>query len=84
MVTVGGWAGNEPVNKETTSTVKEEVPRMNTTTPPSPQRLEQAIEVFVGGLEGLEGALLTFERLLEFVLEPEEGALKEGAPEHQN
>ena len=56
---------------------------MNTTAP-SPQRLEQAIEVFVRGLEGLEGALLTFERLLEFVLEPEEGALKEGAPEHQN
>ena len=65
-----------------------------TTTTPSPQRLEQAIEVFVRGLEGLEGALLTFERLLEFVLEPEEGALKEGAlkegalkegaPEHQN
>jgi hypothetical protein len=83
MVTVGGSAGNEPVNKETTSTVKEEVPRM-TTTSPSPQRLEQAIEVFVRGLEGLEGALLTFEHLLEFVLEPEEGALKEGAPEHQN
>ena len=73
---------NTTTNKETTSTVKEEVPRMTTT--PSPQRLEQAIEGFVGDLEGLEGALLTFERLLEFVLEPEEGALKEGAPEHQN
>jgi excisionase family DNA binding protein len=57
---------------------------MNTTTTPSPQRLEQALEAFVGDLEGLEGLLLKFERLLEFVLEPEEGALKEGAPEHQN
>src|SRR5829696_9064577 len=73
---------NTTTNKETTSTVKEEVPRMTTT--PSPQRLEQALEGFVGDLEGLEGALLTFERLLEFVLKPEEGALKEGAPEHQN
>ena len=54
------------------------------TTTLSPQRLEQALEGFVEGLEGLEGALLTFERLLEFVLEIEEGALTEGAPEHQN
>jgi excisionase family DNA binding protein len=77
-------ADNNSNNKEkTTSTVKEEVPRMTTTTP-SPQRLGQALEGFVGDLEGLEDALLTFERLLEFVLEPEEGALKEGAPEHQN
>ena len=76
---------NNSNNKEkTTSKVKEEVPRMNTTTTPSPQHLEQALEGFVEGLEGLEGALLKFERLLEFVLEPEEGALKEGAPEHQN
>ena len=76
-------ADNNSNNKETTSTVKEEVPRMTTTTP-SPQRLGQALEGFVGDLEGLQDALLTFERLLEFVLEPEEGALKEGAPEHQN
>ena len=74
-------ADNNSNNKEkTTSTVKEEVPRMNTTTP-SPQRLEQALEAFVGDLEGLEGALLKFE---EALLELEEGALKEGAPEHQN
>src|SRR5918993_6038378 len=78
-------ADNNSNNKEkTTSTVKEEVPRMTTTTTPSPQRLGQALEGFVGNLEGLEDALLNFERLLEFVLEPEEGALKEGAPEHQN
>jgi excisionase family DNA binding protein len=85
MVTVGGWAGNDPVNKETTSTVKEEVPRMNTTTP-SPQRLEQALEAFVGDLEGLEGSLLKFEEALLELEEGtlEEGALKEGAPEHQN
>src|SRR5918994_1623395 len=89
-------ADNNSNNKEkTTSTVKEEVPRMNTTTP-SPQRLERALEAFVGDLEGLEGSLLKFE---EALLEPEEGALKEGAlkegalkegalkggaPEHQN
>ena len=74
-------ADNNSNNKEkTTSTVKEEVPRMNTTTP-SPQPLEQALEVFVEGLEGLDGALLKFE---EALLELEEGALKEGAPEHQN
>jgi excisionase family DNA binding protein len=86
---------NSNTNKETTSTVKEkeEVPRMKTTTTPSPQRLEQALEVFVGDLEGLEGALLKFE---EALLELEEGTLKEGtlkegtlkegagAPEHQN
>src|SRR5918994_6524088 len=78
-------ADNNSNNKEkTTSTVKEEVPRMTTTTTPSPQRLGQALEGFVGNLEGLEDALLNLERLLEFVLEPEEGALKEGAPEHQN
>ena len=77
-------ADNNSNNKEkTTSTVKEEVPRMTTTTP-SPQRLGQALEGFVGNLEGLQDALLNFERLLEFVLEPEEGALKEGALEHQN
>ena len=57
---------------------------MNTTTTPSPQHLEQALEGFVEGLEGFQDALLTFERLLEFVLELEEGALTEGAPEHQN
>src|SRR5918995_916234 len=83
-------ADNNSNNKEkTTSTVKEEVPRMTTTTTPSPQRLGQALEGFVGALEGLEDALLNFERLLEFVLELKEGALKEGAlkegaPEHQN
>ena len=87
---------NSNTNKETTSTVKEkeEVPRMKTTTP-SPQRLEQALEAFVGDLEGLEGSLLKFEEaLLELEEELEEGtleegalkegALKEGAPEHQN
>ena len=71
---------------ETTSTVKEEVPRMNTTTTPTPQRLEQALESFVEDLEGLEGAVQRFE---EALLELEEGALKEGAleegaPVHQN
>ena len=71
---------------ETTSTVKEEVPRMNTTTTPTPQRLEQALESFVEDLEGLEGAVQGFE---EALLELEEGALKEGAleegaPVHQN
>src|SRR5829696_6972197 len=89
-------ADNNSNNKEkTTSTVKEEVPRMNTTTP-SPQRLEQALEAFVGDLEGLEGSLLKFEEALleleegaleEGALEEgalEEGTLKEGAPEHQN
>src|SRR5918992_3875142 len=83
-------ADNNTNNKETTSKVKEEVPRMNTTTP-SPQRLEQALEAFVGDLEGLEGSLLKFEEALleleEETLEEgtlEEGTLKEGAPEHQN
>ena len=64
---------------------------MNTTTTPSPQRLEQALEAFVEDLEGLDGSLLKFEEaLLEFeegTLEEgalKEGALKEGAPEHQN
>ena len=71
---------------ETTITVKEEVPRMNTTTTPTPQRLEQALESFVEDLEGLEGAVQRFE---EALLELEEGALKEGAleegaPVHQN
>src|SRR5829696_739080 len=49
---------------ETTSTVKEEVPRMNTTTTPTPQRLEQALESFVEDLEGLEGAVQRFEEAL--------------------
>src|SRR5215216_3196722 len=71
---------------ETTITVKEEVPRMNTTTTPTPQRLEQALESFVEDLEGLEGAVQRFE---EALLELEEEALKEealeeGAPMHQN
>src|SRR5919112_39145 len=61
---------------KTTSTVKEEVPRMNTTTTPTLQRLEQALESFVEDLEGLEGAVQRFE---EALLELEEGALKEGA-----
>src|SRR5215204_561829 len=76
---------NSDNKKKTTSTVKEEVPRMNTTTP-SPQRLEQALEAFVGDLEGLEGSLLKFEEALLELEEGalEEGTLKEGAPEHQN
>jgi excisionase family DNA binding protein len=49
-----------------------------TTTTPSPQHLEQALESFVEDLEGLEGAVLRFE---ETLLDLEEGALKEGAPE---
>ena len=77
---------------ETTITVKEEVPRMNTTTTPTPQRLEQALESFVEDLEGLEGAVQRFEEALleleEGALKEEalleEGALKEGAPVHQN
>src|SRR5215203_6490958 len=76
---------------ETTITVKEEVPRMNTTTTPTPQRLEQALESFVEDLEGLEGAVQRFEEALleleEEALEEEalkEGALEEGAPVHQN
>ena len=60
---------------------------MNTTTTPTPQRLEQALESFVEDLEGLEGAVQRFE---EALLELEEGALKEealleeGAPAYQN
>jgi excisionase family DNA binding protein len=77
---------------ETTSTVKEEVPRMNTTTTPTPQRLEQALESFVEDLEGLEGAVQRFEEALLELEEGarkegallEEGALEKGAPEHQN
>jgi hypothetical protein len=70
---------------ETTSTVKEEVPRMNITTTPTPQRLEQALESFVEDLERLEGAVQRFEEaLLELDEEAiKEGAIKEGAPEHQ-
>src|SRR5215213_4382592 len=76
---------------ETTITVKEEVPRMNTTTTPTPQRLEQALEAFVEDLEGLEGAVQRFEEALleleEGALKEEaleEGALEEGAPVHHN
>ena len=71
---------------ETTSTVKEEVPRMNTTTTPTPQRLEQALESFVEDLEGLEGAVQGFEEALLELEEGalEEGALEEGAPVYQN
>ena len=83
------WAAdntNSNNTSEMTSTVKEEVPRMNTTTTPTPQRLEQALEAFVEDLEGLEGAVQRFE---EAMLELEEGALKEealeeGAPVYQN
>ena len=64
---------------------------MNTTTTPTPQRLEQALESFVEDLEGLEGAVQRFEEALleleEGALEEgalEEGALEEGAPVHQN
>ena len=76
------WTADNNSNEETTSTVKEEeeVPRMDTTTP-STQHLEQAIESFVEGLEGLESTLVKFE---EALLELEEGALEEEAPEHQN
>src|SRR5918994_1060086 len=75
---------NNSNNKEMTSTVKEEVSRMETT--PSPQRLEQALEVFVADLDGLEESLLKFEEALLELEEGalKEGALKEGAPEHQN
>src|SRR5215203_6349850 len=77
---------------ETTSKVKEEVPRMNTTTTPTPQRLEQALGSFVEDLEGLEGAVQGFEEALleleEGALKEEalleEGALEEGAPVHHN
>jgi excisionase family DNA binding protein len=83
---------NSNNTSEMTSTVKEEeVPRMKTTTTPTPQRLEQALEAFVEDLDGFEGAVQRFE---EALLELEEGALKEGAlkegaleegaPVHQN
>jgi excisionase family DNA binding protein len=82
---------NSNNTNETTSTVKEEVPRMNTTSTPTPQRLEQALESFVEDLEGLEGAVQRFEEALleleEGALEEgalEEGALEEGAPVYQN
>ena len=75
------WSADNTNSNETTSTVKEEVPRMNTTTTPTPQRLEQALESFVEDLQGLEGAVQGFE---EALLELEEGALEEGAPVHQN
>ena len=71
---------NNSNEKTTTSTVKEEVPRMNTTTP-STQGIEEALEAFVEGLEGLQSTLVKFE---EALLELEEGALDEEAPEHQN
>ena len=79
---------NNKDDETTRSTVKEEeVPRMKTTTTtPSPQRLEQALEVFVEDLDGLEGALLQFEESLLELEEGalEEGALKEGAPVHKS
>ena len=77
---------NSNNTNETTSTVKEEVPRMNTTTTPTPQRLEQALESFVEDLEGLEGALQRFEEALLELEEGDlkEGALEEGAPVHHN
>ena len=59
---------------------------MNTTTTPTPQRLEQALESFVEDLEGLEGAVQRFEEALLELEEGalEEGALEEGAPVYQN
>ena len=70
------WTTDNTNTNEMTSMVKEEeVPRMNTTTTPTPQRLKQALESFVEDLEGLEGAVQRFE---EALLE-----LKEEAPEHQ-
>ena len=66
---------------------------MNTTTTPTPQRLEQALDGFVEDLEALEGKLQRFEEALlkfeEACLEPEEVALeeavlKEEVPAHQN
>jgi excisionase family DNA binding protein len=77
---------NSNNTNETTSTVKEEVPRMNTTTTPTPQHLEQALESFVEDLEGLEGAVQRFEEALLELEEGalEEGALEEGAPVYQN
>jgi excisionase family DNA binding protein len=74
-------ADNNSNNKEMTSTVnEEEVPRMNTTTPLT-QGIEEALEAFVEGLEGLQSTLVKFE---EALLELEEGALDEEAPEHQS
>src|SRR5215218_5174284 len=83
---MSSWTTDNTNSNETTITVKEEVPRMNTTTMPTPQHLEQALETFVENLEGLEGAVQRFE---EALLELEEGALKEGAleegaPVHHN
>ena len=77
---------NSNNTNETTSTVKEEVPRMNTTTTPTPQHLEQALETFVENLEGLGGAVQRFEEALLELEEGalEEGALEEGAPVYQN
>ena len=77
---------NSNNTNETTSMVKEEVPRMNTTTTPTPQRLEQALESFVEDLEGFEGAVQRFEEALLELEEGalEEGALEEGAPVYQN
>jgi hypothetical protein len=85
------WTTDNTNTNEMTSMVKEEeVPRMNTTTTPTPQRLEQALESFVEDLERLEGAVQRFEEaLLELDEEAikegaiKEGAIKEGAPEHQ-
>ena len=59
---------------------------MNTTTTPTPQHLEQALETFVENLEGLEGAVQRFEEALLELDEGalEEGALEEGAPVHHN
>ena len=75
------WTTDNTNTNEMTSMVKEEeVPRMNTTTTPTPQRLKQALESFVEDLEGLEGAVQRFE---EALLELDEEAIKEEAPEHQ-
>ncbi len=59
---------------------------MNTTTTPTLQRLEQALESFVEDLEGFEGAVQRFEEALLELEEGalEEGALEEGAPVYQN
>ena len=85
------WTTDNTNTNEMTSMVKEEeVPRMNTTTTPTPQRLEQALESFVEDLERLEGAVQRFEEALLELDEGaikegaiKEGAIKEGAPEHQ-
>src|SRR5215218_8097135 len=88
---MSSWTTDNTNSNETTITVKEEVPRMNTTTMPTPQHLEQALETFVENLEGLEGAVQRFEEALleleEGALKEEalkEGALEEGAPVHHN